>query len=353
MLRFTPAAALFVLALLTAAPTAASAPRVVVSIAPLHSLVTAVTGDRTEPHLIVPAGQSPHTFSLAPSDARALARADIVFSAGGEPDRFLERSLDSLAGDAVHARMLDMDDVRTLPARSGGVWRHDHGAGEAEGHAGEHADDHADEHTDAHEDGHEDRHDHDEANAGETSDEASGEPAEDSIDPHTWLDPRNAIAFVRAAAERLARLDPEHADAYRANAEATIERIEAIDAALTEQLAPVADRPYLVFHDAYQYFERRYGLTPAGSIVVDPGRPPGARRLSDLRERIEAEGAECLFIEPQFEPRIARTIAEGTGVRIAELDPLGAGLNPGMDLYPDLLRKLGESLRGCLESDDP
>lgn len=328
------------LTLLIAPPAMADAPRVVVSIAPLHSLVSAVTGDRTDPHLIIPAGQSPHTFSLAPSDARALARADIVFSAGGEPDRFLERSLDSLARDAVHARLLDMDDVRTLPARSGGIWRHDHAAEEADGHDGQHADGHDDEHADAHEDGH----DHDEADDGE----ASGGPAEGSIDPHTWLEPRNAIAFVRATAQRLARLDPEHADAYRANADATIERIEAIDAALKEQLAPVADRPYLVFHDAYQYFERRYGLTPAGSIVVDPGRPPGARRLSELRERIGTQGVECLFIEPQFEPQIARTIAEGTGARIAELDPLGAGLKPGPNLYPDLLRKLGESLRGCL-----
>ncbi len=345
MIRSAVAAVTTALTLLIATPVMADAPRVVVSIAPLHSLVTAITGGRTDPHLVVPAGQSPHTFSLAPSDARALARADIVFSAGGEPDRFLERSLDSLAGDAVHARLLDMDAVRTLPARSGGIWRHDHGADDAGGHDGQHADGHDDEHADAHEG----EHDHDEADGGE----ASAEPAEGSIDPHTWLDSRNAIAFVRAAARQLARLDPDHADAYRANADAVMERIEAIDATLTEQLAPVADRPYLVFHDAYQYFERRYGLTPAGSIVVDPGRPPGARRLSELRERIEAQGVQCLFIEPQFEPQIARTIAEGTGARIAELDPLGAGLTPGPDLYPDLLRQLGESLRDCLQPGDP
>ncbi len=327
MPRSATSVALAMLALLIAAPTAASAPHVVVSVAPLHSLVTAVTGDRTEPHLIVPAGQSPHTFSLAPSDARALARADIVFSAGGATDRFLERSRDSLAEEAVHTRLLDVDGVRTLNARSGGVWQHRH----TEAQNGHHAE------------GHEDGHGH-----GDGNDTSHGESADAAIDPHAWLDPRNAIAFTRAAAARLARLDPEHADAYRANAEAAIEHIETIDTALTEQLAPVSDRPYLVFHDAYQYFERRYGLTPAGSIVVDPGRPPGARRLSELRDRIETLGAVCLFVEPQFEPRIARTIAEGTGARIAELDPLGAGLTPGPDLYPDLLRKLGESLRGCL-----
>ncbi|MFW5969540.1 MAG: zinc ABC transporter substrate-binding protein [Halofilum sp. (in: g-proteobacteria)] len=332
MPRITLAVTTFALALLSAAPAAAKAPRVVVSIAPLHSLVSAVAGDRTEPHLIVPAGQSPHTFSLAPSDARALARADIVFSSGGETDRFLERSLDSLGDDAVHVRLLDVDRVRTLEARSGGAWRHDHDHGSGQD----------DEHGEGHGEGHDEEHD-------EGHDESSGA----SIDPHAWLDPRNAIAFVREAAQRLADRDPEHADAYRANADAAIERIEAVDAALQEKLAPVAERPYLVFHDAYQYFEHRYGLTPVGSIVVDPGRTPGARRLSELRDRIEARGVACLFIEPQFEPRIARTIAEGTGAGTAELDPLGADLAPGPDLYPDLLRRLGESLRDCLaESGD-
>ncbi|MDZ7787563.1 MAG: zinc ABC transporter substrate-binding protein [Halofilum sp. (in: g-proteobacteria)] len=334
-------AATFALALLTAAPAAADAPRVVVSIAPLHSLVSAVAGDRADPHLIVPAGQSPHTFSLAPSDARALARADIVFSAGGATDRFLESSVDALAGDASHARLLDMEDVQTLEARSGGAWRHDHD--HATGENEEHDDAHAGDHDEGHDDEHGDEH------------EATHKKSADAdIDPHAWLDPRNAIAFVRVAAERLARLDPEHADGYRANADAAIERIEAIDAALREQLAPVTERPYLVFHDAYQYFERRYGLTPVGSIVVDPGRPPGARRLSELRDRIEAEGVNCLFVEPQFEPRIASTIAEGTGARIAELDPLGARLSPGPDLYPELLRQLGASLSDCLAgSGDP
>lgn len=332
MPRYAAPVAAAALALLIAAPAAASAPRVVVSIAPLHSLVTAVTGDRAEPHLIVPAGQSPHTFALAPSDARALARADIVFSAGGATDRFLERPLDSLAGEAVHARLLDMGGVRTLKARSGGAWRHAHAE---EGNGG-----HGEAHTADHDEGHEHGH-----GGGDGTGHGASAAA---IDPHAWLDPRNAVAFVRAAARRLARLDPEHAGIYRTNADAAIERIEATDAALAERLAPVADRPYLVFHDAYQYFERRYGLTAAGSIVVDPGRPPGARRLSELRDRIEALGAVCLFVEPQFEPRIARTIAEGTGTRIAELDPLGAGLTPGPDLYPDLLRHLGASLRGCL-----
>jgi zinc transport system substrate-binding protein len=325
------------LALLVTAPAATAAPRVVVSIAPLHSLVTAITGERTEPHLIVPAGQSPHTFSLAPSDARALARADIVFSAGGETDRFLERPLDSLATQAVHERLLDTDGVRTLDARSGGAWRHGH-AGEAD-----------DAHERDQEHGHE-GHDTEHADAG---DEAHRHSADTAIDPHAWLDADNAVAFVRAATRHLAELDPAYAETYRANAEAAIERIETIDARLAEQLAPIAGRPYLVFHDAYQYFERRYGLSAAGSIVVDPGRPPGARRLSELRDRIGTLGAVCLFVEPQFEPRIARTIAEGTGARIAELDPLGAELTPGPDLYPELLKRLGQSLRDCLaESGD-
>ena len=302
-------------AVLLAGPaTADEPPRVVASIAPVHSLVAAVVGDLAQPHLLVPPGRSPHTYSLAPSDARALTEADVVVMAGGATDRFLERPLASLAGDAARVALLGLPDARRLPARGGGAWAH--GAdGAGDGH----------EHEQAHEHG--------------------------ETDPHAWLDPRNGAALARAVARELARLDPANAARYRANAAAVTRRLETLDGALAEQLAAVADRPYLVFHDAYQYFERRYDLAAAGSIVVDPGRPPGARRVSELRERVAAEDVRCLFVEPQFEPRIARSIAEGTGARIATLDPLGTGLEPGPDLYPALLTRLADALTDCLGGD--
>ncbi len=310
---------LFLTALLLGYATSAlGEPRIVTSIAPVHSLVAGVSGERAQPHLLVPGGHSPHTYALAPSDARTLAQADAVFTTGGPADAFLKRPLRAFADGARIVRMIEVDDIRRLPARAGGAWR--------AGHDHEHPE---------HDDGHDAEHDH-----------AHDDTA--TLDPHLWLDPRNAIAFTRAVANTLATADPDHAEQYHANAAAQIERLRALDARLRERLEPIADRPYLVFHDAYQYFERRYGLSPAGAIAVDPARPPGARRVAELRERISELGVRCLFTEPQFEPRIARVVAEGTGVRLGTLDPLGAELEPGAALYGDLLTRLTESLLGCL-----
>lgn len=291
---------------------AAPAPALVASTPPMHSLVAAVSGERAQPHLLVPGGESPHTFSLAPSDARALSRADAVFTAGGTADDFLERPLATLASEARVVRMAELDGARLRPARASGDWA-----------------DHS---------GHRKKHD------------AHGEPGPAAkADPHLWLDPHNAIAFTRAIAATLAELEPAHAAQYRARAERQIERLQALDARLRERLRPVADRSYLVFHDAYQYFEARYDLSAAGSVAIDPERPPGARRLRALRARIERGGIACLFTEPQFEPRIAQVIAEDLDVRLGTLDPLGAELEPGPKLYFALLEGLADSLRSCLQ----
>lgn len=294
-----------VLGLALAAPAVAAPPQVVATIAPLHSLVAGVAGERAAPRLLVPGGRSPHTYALAPSDARALASADLVFSAGEVAEAFLRRPLAALAGDARIVRMAALEGVRRLAARRGGTWSD---RGHDDGHA----------HADA------------------------------RLDPHVWLDPHNAAVFTRAVATALADVDPANAAHYRDNAATLRTRLEALDRELAAALAPVAGTPYLVFHDAYQYLEARYGLAAAGAVTVAPGRSPGARRLHELRTRIEHEGIACLFTEPQFPPQLARTIVEGTGARVATLDPLGAGLEPGPGLYFELMRRLAEDLRGCL-----
>lgn len=297
------------LLLLTLVPVVASAatPRIVVTLAPLHALVAGITGPAAEPYLLLRGAASPHAFSLAPSDARALARAELVVGADPTLEQFLERPLGSLAADAEVTWMTAIENVRRLPTRAGGQW--------------EARDGHTD---DDHEHGH-----------GQT-------------DAHAWLDPRNAIAFTRHLAARLAALDPASAAAYRDNAGAQVARLQALDRELAARIEPVRRVPYLVFHDAYHYFEDRYGLQPIGAVAVDPARPPGAHRLAELHDRIESTGARCLFAEPQFEPKIVRVIQQATGVRTATLDPLGASLQPGAGLYEQLMNNLAADLVDCL-----
>jgi len=165
---------------------------------------------------------------------------------------------------------------------------------------------------------------------------------------HIWLDPPNAIAMTRAIAATLGSADPANRVRYEANATRLAARIETLDGQLAAALAPVQNTPYIVFHDAYQYFDTRYGLHPAGSITVSPQLSRGARRLVEIRERIRADKAVCVFTEPQFEPKLVRTVVDGTGARVATLDPLGARLKPGPDAYFQLLRNLAKDLTACL-----
>jgi zinc transport system substrate-binding protein len=165
---------------------------------------------------------------------------------------------------------------------------------------------------------------------------------------HVWLDTHNAAAMVDAIADALAEADPARAETYRANAADLQERIESLDAELAERLTPVRDRPFIVFHDAYHYFEEHYGLSPAGSVTVSPDIRPGAARLTELREHVESHDAVCVFAEPQFDPKLVETIVEGTGASAGVLDPLGAELEAGPDLYFAVMRNLADSLRDCL-----
>lgn len=275
-----------------------AAPQVVVSIKPLHSLVAGVMGEQGSPTLLVDGAASPHTYALRPQQARALSEADLVVRVGPGLERFLDKPLASLAEDAA------VLDVAQLPGL------HRVGA--------------ADEHR--HEDGH-------------------GHGAED---PHLWLDPRNAAVIARAVADRLSQLDPDGAPRYAGNAEALIARIETLDRQLAAQLAPVRERPFVVFHDAYRHLQQRYGLNSLGAITVSPERQPGARRLAEIRERIQRSGAVCVFSEPQFQPRLIEALTRGTSARIGTLDPLGADLSAGPQAYFQLMQRAGEAVSTCL-----
>jgi zinc transport system substrate-binding protein len=257
---------------------------------------------------------------MRPSDAEALQAADAVVWVGPGLETFLEPAMKTLAADARAVLLGQADGLVTLPVRGNAAFEkhvHDHGH--------DHADEHADEH--AHEHGH-----------------AAGYER----DWHVWLDPHNAGVMVRTIAKTLVQVDSAHAEIYRANADSLTARLETMTDDIATSLEPLRDRPFIVFHDAYQYFENRFGVGAAGAIMVQPGTPPGAARIGEIRERITQAGAVCVFTEPQFEPRLARVIVEGTDVRLGTLDPIGADLEPGPELYFTLIRTMADDMRACL-----
>lgn len=305
---------LFLLALsLSLSLPALGEPRVVVSIGPVHSLVTGVMEGVGEPELLIPAGASPHTYSLKPSDARALSRAELVVWVGPELEAVLGRPLQTLAENAQPLALVDVAGMELLPVREAGRLHE-----EAE-------------------------HEEERTGEGEEDDHRHG-----AVDTHLWLSPHNARRIVDTVAEQLAGLDPENAARYRHNAEVLDGEIVQLEQGLDRQLTPLKEQRYIVFHDAYRYFEKAFDLHPAGAIAVSPEKRPGARRLIEIREAIGESGARCVFSEPQFRPDIVDVVLEGTGARHGVLDPLGAELVPGRALWFDLMRALADSLAGCL-----
>jgi zinc transport system substrate-binding protein len=331
-------------ALAVAAAPALAAPAVVADVAPVQSIVAAVMDGIGAPGLLTPPGASPHAYALKPSEAQALADADVVVWIGPSLSPWLVEPLDALAPDAVRVELDTAEGVRHLPIRLGGPFEphvhegdgHDHAA-EAEDHAAEagahDGHDHAAE-VAAHDD-HDHDHDHDHA-------------AEGGVDPHLWLDPANAAAIATVVAARLSEVDPEHAAAYAANAEAFGAEMTALSAEIAATVAPLRGKPYFVFHDAYQYFETAFDLPAAGSISLSDAEAPRARRVAEIRDRLLDERVVCVFTEPQFEPKIVTTLTEGTEVRTGSLDHFGVGLDLGPDQYEATLRGMARDLAACL-----
>ncbi|OCJ05842.1 zinc ABC transporter substrate-binding protein [Agrobacterium sp. 13-626] len=287
---------------------AADAPDVVVSIKPIHSLVAAIMDGVGTPELIVDGAASPHTYALKPSNAKALEAAKVVFWVGPGMETFLEKPLSALGANALVVELDKAPGITKLKFREGGAFE---------------ADDDGDEPTD---------HDHD-----------HGE-----FDTHLWLDPHNAKAMTAEITTTFVAADPANALTYEANQKALDDSLDALDAEIASTLAPVKSKPFIVFHDAYQYFERRYGVRVAGSITVSPESIPGAQRISEIHGKVAELGATCVFAEPQFEPKLVNVVLEGTSAKSGVLDPEAATLPQGPDLYFDLMRGIANSLKTCL-----
>ena len=295
--------------------------KVVASIKPIHSLVSYVMDGVGTPSILVDGSSSPHTFQLKPSHALMLQDADIVFWIGEDLESFLETPLESIATNAKTITLMELDDIELLKFREKHIF---------EEHAGH--DDHGDEHEEGH-DEHEDEHGHnDEHNHGE-------------FDIHFWLDPAIAKVIVKNIADELSNIDVANKATYEANASKAISELDELIA--ETKLKINKNATYVVFHDAYQYFEERFGIEVLGALSVNPEILPGAKQLAEIREVIEHENVNCIFSEPQFNPSIAKTIAADTGVKAAILDPLGAELDPSKDLYFDLIADMASSFSGC------
>jgi zinc transport system substrate-binding protein len=353
------ATALFASAAFFAAGTLASgsaeaAPDVVVSIKPIHSLVAAVMAGVGEPKLIVDGAASPHTFSMKPSNARTIEGADVVFWIGPNLEAFLDKPLDALAGKATVVALGDVAGIEKLPFREGGPFEahdhddedHDHGA---EAHA-DHAHDHGAEKP-AEQAAHE-GHEHDHKGHDHAGEEHAGHEHEhEGFDAHLWLDPENAKAMAKAIEAQLVAADPANVAIYTKNTVALLKRIDAMNDDIARTVAPVKDKPFIVFHDAYQYFEHHYGVKVAGSVTVSPETAPGAERLKEIQAKITGLGATCVFAEPQFTPKLINVVTEGTKAKSGVLDPEGATLKAGPDLYFQLMTGIAASLSDCLGRD--
>ncbi|MFF0924960.1 zinc ABC transporter substrate-binding protein [Rhizobium leguminosarum] len=309
---------------------AADAPVVVTSIKPIHSLVSAIMQGVGEPELIVDGAASPHTYNLKPSNARALQEAKVIFWVGPGLEAFLEKPLQALGRNASIAELDNAPGLVKLPFREGGAFEpHDDG----------------DEHDSA--SGHE--HDKAEATHGAEADH-DHDHDHGAFDTHLWLDPMNAKAMATMITTTLVAADPANALTYQGNAKALDDRLDALDTEIKGIVAPVKGKPFIVFHDAYQYFERRYGIRVAGSITVSPETIPGAERVSEIHRKVGELGATCVFAEPQFEPRLVNVVIEGTRAKSGVLDPEAATLKAGSDLYFTLMRGIADSMKDCLSS---
>ena len=292
--------------------------KVVASIKPIHSLASYLMDGVGKPDLIVDGYNSPHGFALKPSHAKMLQNADLIFWVGEDLETFLEKPLKSIAKKAEKIELMEIKGVKKLEFRERNIF---------EGHDDHGHDDHK-EHGHK-EDKHDDHHEH-----------AHGEH-----DPHIWLDPINAKAILSEMAEHLIEKDPNNASAYKANLKKAHKALDNLTKKVKSELK--GDFKSIVFHDAYQYFEKRFNVNVLGAFTVNTDVLPGAEQLAEIREIIEHEKVTCVFSEPQFNPDIIKAVAKDTNIKTGVIDPLGATLDPGKDLYFDLIRNMYASFKSC------
>ena len=326
---------LSILSLLTIFTPANAEIKVVTSIKPIHSLASYLMDGVGKPDLIVDGFNSPHGFSMKPSHAKMLQNADLIFWIGEDLESFLEKPLNSIAKKAEKIELIEIKGLNVLKFRERNIFdEHDH-------------DDHAkkeDDHDD-HDDHAKKEDDHDDhAKKEDDHDDHEGH-GHGEYDPHVWLDPINAKVILNEMTEHLIENDSKNASTYKSNLDKALKDIDKLTMDVMTELNESTSS--IVFHDAYQYFEKRFNVKILGAFTVNTDVMPGAEQLSEIREIIEHDKVSCIFSEPQFNPNIINAVAKDMNIKTGVLDPLGATLDPGKDLYFDLIKNMSKSFKGC------
>jgi len=311
--------------------------KVVTSIKPLHSLASYLMDGVGKPDLIVDGYASPHGFSMKPSHAKMLQDADLIFWVGEDLENFLEKPLNSIAKKAEKIELMDIKGLNVLSFRERNIFDEHDDHDDHEGHAKKKKDDHDDHddhdgHAKKKKDEHDDHDDHEGHGHGE-------------YDPHIWLDPINAKVILKEMTEHLVENDSKNTSTYKSNLDKALKDIDKLTMNVMTELNQSVSS--IVFHDAYQYFEKRFNVNILGAFTVNTDVMPGAEQLAQIREIIEHDKVSCVFSEPQFNPDIIKAVAKDMNIKTGVIDPLGATLNPGKDLYFDLIRNMSASFKGC------
>ena len=347
--------------------------KVVASIKPIHSLATYLMEGVAKPKLIVDGYASPHGFALKPSHAKMLQDADLIFWVGEDLESFLEKPLNTIAKKAENIELMEIKGLNKLKFRERNIFDghddHDHGHKEDKHKEDDH-DDHDHKKKDGHKEDDHDDHDHKKKDGHKEDDHDHGHKKKDDHDdhddhghkkkddhddheghhhgehdPHIWLDPINAKVILNEMVEHLIENDPNNASTYKSNLNKALKDLDKLTVDVMTELNK--STPSIVFHDAYQYFEERFNVKVLGAFTVNTDVMPGAEQLAEIREIIEHDKITCIFSEPQFNPDIINAVAKDMDIKTGVLDPLGATLDPGKDLYFDLIKNMSKSFKGC------
>ena len=297
--------------------------KVVASIKPIHSLASYLMNGVAKPDLIVDGYASPHGFAMKPSHAKMLQNADLIFWVGEDVENFLEKPLGSIAKKAEKIELMQIKGLQVLKFRERNIF---------------------DDHDDHGHDDHDKKEDHDDHGKKEDHDDHERH-AHGEFDPHIWLDPINAKVILNEMVEHLIENDPKNEAKYKSNLDEALKDIDKLTIDVMTELSNSVSS--IVFHDAYQYFEKRFNVNILGAFTVNTDVMPGAEQLAEIREVIEHDKVACVFSEPQFNPDIIKAVAKDMNIKTGVIDPLGATLNPGKDLYFSLIKNMSASFKGC------